>query len=199
MPSNYDPTYGLIVPSGATGVLVNSNKTLVPGTSFERLCSPPWSGMATAWQQIRCPRRLRLVLRYDLRQPPDRQPAKPAALFRSGIWTGAAEPGQRPHAPWQAGVGPLAWTPRYMYPGAFDSNGAVCPATSSARPVWDTRRTHRDWPSPAARAAVQSRFAVRVPAHGWVADVGYVGTHGTHLYDWSRKRQRGPSRCGCSE
>jgi hypothetical protein len=23
-------------------------------------------------------------------------------------------------------------------------------------------------------------------AHGWVADVGYVGTHGTHLFDWNR-------------
>lgn len=23
-------------------------------------------------------------------------------------------------------------------------------------------------------------------AHGWIADVGYVGTHGIHLYDWNR-------------
>ncbi|MGA9884447.1 MAG: TonB-dependent receptor, partial [Candidatus Acidiferrales bacterium] len=23
-------------------------------------------------------------------------------------------------------------------------------------------------------------------AHGWVADIGYVGTHGIHLYDWNR-------------
>ena len=23
-------------------------------------------------------------------------------------------------------------------------------------------------------------------AHGWIADVGYVGSHGIHLYDWSR-------------
>ena len=23
-------------------------------------------------------------------------------------------------------------------------------------------------------------------AHNWILDVGYVGTHGTHLYDWAR-------------
>ena len=23
-------------------------------------------------------------------------------------------------------------------------------------------------------------------AHGWMADIGYVGTHGIHLYDWNR-------------
>ena len=23
--------------------------------------------------------------------------------------------------------------------------------------------------------------------HGWVADVGYVGSHGIHLYNWSRR------------
>ena len=23
-------------------------------------------------------------------------------------------------------------------------------------------------------------------AHGWVADIGYVGSHGMHLYNWSQ-------------
>ncbi|HXU21702.1 MAG TPA: carboxypeptidase regulatory-like domain-containing protein [Verrucomicrobiae bacterium] len=187
VPSNFAvKTFGLTAPSGANGVLVNGNKTLVPGT--------PWKDFAprigVAWQPIG----QKLVVRagygwfYDtiygnllidnqLNLPP-----------YSGAGGGPAPLNQENtlHAPWRAGVGPLVWTPRYMFTGLFDPNtGALCPAGICSSGLGYTS----DSPQLADRLPLIQEYNLDLQyefAHGWVADVGYVGSHGIHLYDWSR-------------
>ncbi len=187
VPSNFAVnTFGLTAPSGATGVTVNSNKTLVPGT--------PWKDFAprigVAWQPIG----QKLVVRagygwfYDtiygnllvdnqLNLPP-----------YSGAGGGPSPLSQENtlHAPWQAGVGPLVWTPRYMFPGSTDPNtGAPCPAGVCSSGLGYTS----DSPQLADRLPLIQEYNLDLQyefAHSWVADIGYVGSHGIHLYDWSR-------------
>lgn len=185
VPSNFDTTYGLSSPSGATGVLVNGNKTLVPGTPSNDFAPR----LGVAWQPLGSKFVVRagygwffdtiygnLLIDNQLNLPP-----------YSGAGSGPAPQNQSNvlHTPWQAGVGPLAWTPRYMYPGAVDSNGAVCPADICSSGLGYTS----DSPRLASRLPLVQQYNLDLQyefAHGWVADVGYVGSHGTHLYDWSR-------------
>ncbi|MGA8767894.1 MAG: hypothetical protein WB559_12825 [Candidatus Acidiferrales bacterium] len=179
VPSNYDKTYGLTAPNGASGVLVNSNKTLVPGTPLHNFA--PRLGLA--WQ----PLGNRFVVRagygwfYDrvygnllidnqLNLPP-----------YSGAGSGPSPQSQANtlHDPFFAGAGPLAWTPRTITcagPCAnenFISSGlgytSDSPQLSNRLPL--TYEYNLD---------LQYEFL-----RGWVGDVGFVGTHGIHLYNWS--------------
>lgn len=187
VPSNFDvKDFGLTAPLGATGVTVNGNKTLVPGT--------PWNDFAprlgVAWQPIG----QKLVVRagygwfYDtiygnllidnqLNLPP-----------YSGAGSGPTPANfeNTLHAPWEAGVGPLVWTPRYMLPGATDPYTlAPCPAGICSSGLGYTS----DSPTMANRLPLVQEYSLDLQydlGHAWVADVQYVGTHGIHLYDWSR-------------
>lgn len=188
VPSNFAvSTFGLTAPSGATGVLVNSNKTLVPGT--------PWNDFAprigVAWQPIG----QRLVVRagygwfYDtiygnllidnqLNLPPySGAGAGPSPLNEENTLQN----------PWAAGVGPLVWTPRYMFTGGIDPNtGAVCPAGICSSGLGYTS----DSPQMADRLPLIQEYSLDLQydlGHSWVADVAYIGSHGIHLYDWSRE------------
>ena len=185
LPSNYDPEFGVTSPSGATGVLINKNKTLVPGTPANDLA--PRIGLA--WQPLGSKFVVRagygwfydtiygnLLIDNQLNLPP-----------YSGAGGGPSPQNQSNvlHAPWAAGVGPLAWTPRYMYRAATDSNGAVCPAgicNSGLGYTSDSPRLGRRLPlTQEYNLDLQYEFA-----RGWVGDIGYVGSHSIHLYDWSR-------------
>lgn len=195
VPSNFDVRdFGLTAPTGATGVTVNSNKTLVPGT--------PWNDfeprIGVAWQPIG----QRLVVRagygwfYDtiygnllidnqLNLPP-----------YSGAGSGPSPQSQADtlQNPWRAGVGPLVWTPRYMFNvpvvpglgGGFDPRtGAICPAGVCSSGFTYTS----DSPQMANRLPLVQEYSLDIQydlGHNWVADVAYIGSHGTHLYDWSR-------------
>jgi Carboxypeptidase regulatory-like domain/TonB dependent receptor-like, beta-barrel len=196
VPSNFAVnTFGLTAPSGATGVTINSNKTLLPGTPLKEFA--PRLGFA--WQ----PFGNKLVVRggygwfYDtiyanllvdnqLNLPP-----------YSGAGGGPAPLNQENtlQNPWQAGANfPLAWTPRYMLQGTTD------PYTNAACPVAPTLNGPQgicssgfgytsDSPQMASRMPLVQEYNLDVQyefAHGWVADLGYVGSHGIHLYDWSR-------------
>jgi len=187
VPSNFDQaTFGLVSPQGATGVTINGNKTLVPGT--------PWNDFAprigVAWQPFGHKFVVRagygwfydtiygnLLVDNQLNLPP-----------YSGAGAGPAPLNQENtlHAPWQAGVGPLVWTPRYMVPGVFDPyTGALCPAGICSSGLGYTS----DSPTLADRMPLVQEYSLDLQydlGHAWVVDVAYIGTHGAHLYDWSR-------------
>jgi hypothetical protein len=180
VPSNFATAkFGLTAPNGATGVLVNGNKTLVPGTPLDNFAPR----LGVAWQ----PFGDRFVVRagygwfYDriygnllidnqLNLPPYSEAA--AGPF-------PASQANTLHEPFAGGVinpSPLVWTPRYIFatgPGAYVSSGlgytSDSPQMGSRLPL--TQEYNLD---------LQYEFA-----HGWVADIGYVGSHGIHLYNYS--------------
>ncbi len=186
VPSNFAfKTFGLTAPSGATGVLVNGNKTLVPGTPKE---FAPRLGIA--WQ----PFGTRFVVRagygwfYDtiysnllidnqLNLPP-----------YSGAGSGPSPLSLQNtvHDPWWgSSTIPLAWTPRYMYsaPGCQGPDFPFSGVCSSGYGYTS------DSPDLADRMPLVQQYNLDLQyefAKGWIADVGYVGSHGIHLYDWSR-------------
>ena len=72
-----------------------------------------------------------------------------------------------------------------MYPGFADQNGALCPAGICSSGFGYTS----DSPRLGHRLPLTQEYNLDLQyefAHGWVVDVGYLGTHGIHLYDWSR-------------
>jgi hypothetical protein len=186
VPSNFDvKDFGLTAPSGASGVLINNNKTLVPGTPLNDFA--PRIGLA--WHPIN-----KLVVRagygwfYDtiygnllidnqLNLPP-----------YSGAGGGPSPLNEENtlHTPWLAGVGPLVWTPRYMLEGSNDPyTGAACPADICSSGLGYTS----DSPTMANRLPLVQEYSLDLQydlGHSWIADLGYIGTHGIHLYDWSR-------------
>ena len=158
------------------------------GEPFERVCSPiglAWqpfgdrfvvrAGYGWFWDTIYG----NLLIDNQLNLPP-----------YSGAGAGPSPLNQENtlHNPWEAGANtPLAWTPRYMIPNTmFDPyTGALCPAmvcssgfgyTSDAQQMGNRLPLVQEY-----NLDLQYEFA-----HGWIADVGYVGSHGIHLYDWSR-------------
>ncbi len=187
VPSNFAvKTFGLTAPSGATGVLVNSNKTLLPGSPLSEFAPR----LGVAWQPFGTKFVVRagygwfydtlytnLMIDNQLNLPP-----------YSGSAFGPSPANQTNvlHDPWAAGAGPLVWTPRYMVTGSTDPyTGALCPAGICSSGLTYTS----DDPSMSARAPLTQEYSLDLQyefAKGWVADVGYVGSHATHLYDWSR-------------
>ncbi len=188
VPTNFAvKTFGLTAPSGATGVTSTGTKTLLPGSPLNEFA--PRIGLA--WQPLGDRFVVRagygwfwdtiygnLLIDNQLNLPP-----------YSGAGSGPSPLSEENtlHNPWEAGATtPLAWTPRYMVPGVFDPyTGALCPAgicssgfgyTSDAQQMGNRLPLVQEY-----NLDLQYEFA-----HGWIADVGYVGSHGIHLYDWSR-------------
>jgi len=180
VPSNFAVSkFGLTAPDGATGVLVNSNKTLVPGTPLDNFA--PRIGVA--WQ----PFGERFVVRagygwfYDriygnllidnqLNLPPYSEAAAgPFPLSEEDVL----------HEPFEGGAlpgTPLVWTPRYIF------------ATGTGSYVSSGLGYTSDSPQMASRLPLTQEYNLDLQyefAHGWVADIGYVGSHGIHLYNYS--------------
>lgn len=185
VPSNFDVRdFGLNAPSGANGVLVNGNKTLVPGTpltDFAPRLGLAWNptpklvvraGYGWFYDTIYA----NLLIDNQLNLPP-----------YSGAATGPSPLSQENtlHTPWLAGVGPLQWTPRYMFQGATDPNtGAICPAGICSSGLTYTA----DSPQMANRLPMTQEYNLDLQyqlPHQWIVDVGYVGSHGIHLYNYS--------------
>jgi hypothetical protein len=179
VPSNYDKTPGLTSPCGATGVVVNSNKTLLPGT--------PWHDFAprlgVAWQPLGD----RFVVRagygwfYDrvygnllidnqLNLPP---------YSGAGFGSYPANQVNTLHDPWAAGAGPLVWTPRT----------AECLGPCTTGFLGSGLNYTSDSPQLANRLPLVQLYNLDFQyefAKGWIADVGYVGSHSIHLYNYGQ-------------
>jgi Carboxypeptidase regulatory-like domain len=182
VPSNFAvKQFGLTAPNGASGVLVNSNKTLVPGS--------PWHNFAprlgVAWQPLND----RFVVRAGYGWFYDRIYGNLLIDNQLNLppYSGAGS-GPFPqslantlHNPWEAGAGPLVWTPRYITcAGPCTTNGAFISSGLGYT---------SDSPEMANRLPVTYEYNLDLQyefAHGWVADIGYVGTHGIHVYNWSQ-------------
>jgi hypothetical protein len=187
VPSNFAVSqFGLTAPGGASGVLVNSNKTLVPGTPLDNFA--PRIGVA--WQPLGDKFVVRagygwfydriygnLLIDNQLNLPP-----------YSGAASGAfpASLGNTLHDPFGAGAGPLQWTPRYMFDtcnaSALGDPTGACAVSSGLTYTADSEQM-------ANRLPLTQEYSLDFQyefAHGWVADLGYVGSHGIHLYNYSQ-------------
>jgi Carboxypeptidase regulatory-like domain len=187
VPSNYDKSPGLTAPNGASGVRVNSNQTLVPGS--------PWHNFAPrlglAWQPLGSKFVVRaayglfydriygnLLIDNQLNLPPysgagsGPSPQSQANTLHDPFYAGSSvATGQ----PW------LSWTPRYINcAGPCATNG---PFVSSGLGYTS------DSPEMANRLPLTQEYSLDLQyefAPGWVGDIGYVGSHGIHLYNWSQ-------------
>ncbi len=170
-------------PGGATGVLVNTNRTLVHGAPITDF--GPRIGLA--WQAMN-----KLVVRagwgifYDAVYAnllADNQEGNPPYNgYANGSFPGNAL--DIPIAPVATG-GILGWQPRTLQvlngtptTGATliedNSGGAGLGGTSDNESLGIPRIYQYN---------LDLQYEV---AHNWVVDIGYVGSHGTHLYDWAR-------------
>lgn len=184
VPSNFDKTAGFTAPNGATGVLVNSNKTLLPGSPLKNFA--PRLGLA--WQPLseKFVVRAGFGLFYDrvygnllidnqLNLPP---------YAGTAAGTFPATQSDTLHNPWFAAAQtPLGWTPRFIScpPGGCGPGAAF--ATSSALGYTT------DSPLLGKRLPLVQEynldFQYELPK-GWVVDLGYVGSHGIHLYNYAQ-------------
>jgi hypothetical protein len=188
VPTNFDvKQFGLTAPNGASGVLVNSNKTLVPGS--------PWHNFAprlgVAWQ----PFGERFVVRagygwfydrvYGNLLVDNQLNLTPYSGAGGGPFPQSLE--NTLHNPFEAGSSlptsptPLAWTPRYIRcPGTCATNGTFISSGLGYT---------SDSPQMASRLPLTYEYNVDFQyefAHGWIADIGYVGSHGIHVYNWGQ-------------
>jgi hypothetical protein len=188
VPTNFDvKQFGLTAPDGASGVITNTNKTLVPGS--------PWHDFAPrlgfAWQ----PLGERFVVRggygwfydrvYGNLLVDNQLNLTPYSGAGSGPFPQSLE--NTLHNPFEAGSSlpasptPLAWTPRYIRcPGTCTTNGTFISSGLGYT---------SDSPQMASRLPVVYEYNLDFQyefAHGWIADIGYVGSHAIHVYNWSQ-------------
>ena len=191
IPKNYNKAEGLTGPCGVTGVKVNGNNTLISGSPLDNFM--PRIGVA--WQ----PFGNKFVVRagygwfYDragsiylvdnlLSLPPN-----------SGTITGTSITSLENtlHTPFQAVAGiPLGWTPRYFSTceaiganpcaGQYNLNGY----NFSGALNYSALGTASNSNQMSNRLPLTQEYNLDFQydlGHGWVADVGYVGTHSIHL------------------
>jgi Carboxypeptidase regulatory-like domain/TonB-dependent Receptor Plug Domain len=183
---NYNrPFYGNLTGQfGSTGIRVNSNDTLLNGSPLNNF-SPR---IGVAWQPLgdKFVVRAGYGLFFDRvygnlvgdnilgNMPP----------YATGIGTAPSETLQNPFIQ-QAFLGfiprTLNVTPGNTTTGTtlitdINNGNASGLLTSGDDPAMRTPKVQQ------MNLDLQYEFA-----HGWVADIGYVGTHGIHLYDWNRE------------
>jgi outer membrane receptor protein involved in Fe transport len=187
--SNYNKAFynGLTGEFGTTGILVNSNKTLMHRPPIDNFS--PRVGLA--WQATE-----KLVVRAGYGMFFDRvygnllgdnilgnQPP-----YATGIGTNPGESLQNPFC--APGTCPqfLGFIPRTLQVVAGDPINGATAITDINGGNGTGLITSGD--NPAMRTPKVQQYNLDVQyefAHGWVADVGYVGTHGIHLFDWNRE------------
>ena len=169
---------------GSTGILVNSNKTLLQGSPLDNFS--PRIGLA--WQPMD-----KLVVRAGYGMFFDRVYGNLVGdnivgnmpPYATGI---GAQPGQTLQSPF-CPVCPqfLGFIPRTLV--VADSTpgfGATTITDIFGGPATGNLNSGDD---PAMRTPKVQQYNLDVQyefARGWIFDIGYVGTHGVHLYDWNR-------------
>jgi Carboxypeptidase regulatory-like domain len=189
--SNYDKNFpgyaGLTGEFGSTGIFVNHNKTLLYGAPIDNF-SPR---LGLAWQ----PFSDKLVIRAGYGMFFDRVYGnlvgdnilgnEPPYATAVGITT--SETLQNPFAS-QAFLG---FIPRTLASGPAIAGAAPGFGLSNITDIngGNASGLINSGDDPAMRTPKIQQYNLDVQyefARGWVADVGYVGSHGIHLYDWNR-------------
>jgi hypothetical protein len=171
-------------PGGATGVTINNNKTLVHGAPIDDF--GPRIGMA--WQ----PFSDKFVIRagygifYDAVYAnllANNQGAEPPYNGVAPISTSASL--DQPLYPIPTTPPLLGWVPRTLRVNAGSPTYGATNITddNGAFGLTDTSDSEFLGSPLVQQFNLDLQYEV---SHGWVVDVGYVGSHGTHLYDWSR-------------
>src|SRR6202034_3633812 len=178
-PAGIFPLY----PGGASGVIFNTNKTLVKGAPIDDF--GPRIGVA--WQPIGP----NLVVRAGYGIFYDAVYANLLAnnTAGEGPYNGSDKASlglnslQQPISPLATG-GILGWSPRTL------QVLAGTPATGATDITDNTGGTGLADTSDSQHLAVPLVQSYNLDLqyqvlHNWILDVGYVGSHGTHLYDWA--------------
>lgn len=177
--SNYPlQSYGLTAPSGATGVYVNTNKSVVPNGSPWDVFSPR---LGFAWQPIGS----RLVIRGGYGWFHD-------SVFGADFVKSLQgnPPNGATYSPAQIPLQTLA----DPFPMSFQ--GLSCPATGGVCPAlgWVPRSID----APLRLVGISQDYRIplvqeynldvqyELPAN-WILSVGYVGSHGTNLVNFDRQ------------
>ena len=174
---------------GSTGILVNSNNTLLNGSPLDNF-SPR---IGVAWQ----PFSEKLVIRAGYGMFFDRVYGNLVGdnivgnmpPYATGI---GANPGQTLQSPF-CPVCPqfLGFIPRTLFAGPALTGAEAGFGLSNITDRFGSPATGllNSGDDPAMRTPKIQQYNLDVQyefAHGWVADIGYVGSHGIHLYDWNR-------------
>jgi hypothetical protein len=169
--------------NGSTGIFVNNNKTLLYGSPLNNF-SPR---IGVAWQ----PFSEKLVIRAGYGMFFDRVYGNLVGdnilgnepPYATGIGTNPSESLQNPFV-FQPFLG---FIPRTLQVTAGDPvNGATAFSDASGGNATGLI-TSGDSPTMRTPKVQQYNLDVQYEfARGWVADIGYVGTHGIHLFDWNR-------------
>jgi hypothetical protein len=178
-PTNIFPGY----PGGATGVVFNTNKTLVKGAPIDDL--GPRIGVA--WQ----PLGEKLVVRAGY------------GIFYDAVYANLLANNNAGNVPYNgfaaasAGINDLSvpinpmvtgnilgWSPRTLQVAAGSgATGATNILDNSGGFGLGDTSDNQNLAVPLVQQYnLDFQYAI---LHNWILDVGYVGSHGTHLYDWA--------------
>jgi Carboxypeptidase regulatory-like domain/TonB dependent receptor len=175
---------------GSTGIVVNSNKTLLNGSPLDNF-SPR---IGVAWQA-----RDKLVIRAGYGMFFDRVYGNLVGdnilgnmpPYATGIGTQPGQTLQSPFCPECPQF--LGFIPRTL-------SSELAPQLTNANPAFGLSNITDGFggnasgllnsgDDPAMRTPKIQQYNLDVQyefSHGWILDVGYVGSHGIHLYDWNR-------------
>ncbi len=184
--SNYNKAlYGNLTGQfGSTGIIVNSNKTLLQGAPLDNFS--PRIGLA--WQPLSSNK---MVVRAGYGMFFDRVYGNLLGdnilgnmpPYATGIGTNYFE---TLHDPFVA-QSFLGFIPRTLQVAAGSPGTGATAITDINGGNASGLLTSGD--NPAMRTPKVQQYNLDVQyefARGWIADIGYVGTHGIHLYDWNR-------------
>ncbi|HEX4004449.1 MAG TPA: TonB-dependent receptor [Candidatus Acidoferrales bacterium] len=179
---------GLVGEFGSTGITVNSNKTLLNGSPLDNF-SPR---LGLAWQAMD-----KLVIRAGYGMFFDRVYGNLVGdnilgnmpPYATGVGENPGQTLQNPFCPSCPQF--LGFIPRTLF---------SAPAIAGAAPGFGLSNLTDEFggnasglldsgDDPAMRTPKIQQYNLDVQyefAHGWIADIGYVGSHGIHLYDWNR-------------
>jgi hypothetical protein len=192
VPNNFDPAAGLTGPCGASGVKKTGTSTLFSGSPLDNFMPR----LGVAWQ----PFGNKLVVRAGYGWFYDRAGSiflvdnvlnlPPYGGTINGTSISNLE--NTLHTPFQSVVGiPLTWTPRYLSTCESESVPLTCAAQYNLNGYNASGALNY---SALGFTANSNTMSQRLPltqlynldfqydlGHGWVADVGYVGSHSIHV------------------